>query len=576
MRYVKLFMIITAVLAVGSGLFVWLSHVGEVATLSYVPDPEWSKRSLILPYIEAEEYRAVIDHQRNLHLIWLNYNQDIHAVSLMHMAVNNKGKSLVKPHEVLRTQDIDDYSLTVLQGSLAVLWDGQGDGEQRDLNYLELSVQGEVVAQRKILTGELSDLHNLQAVILPSGDLLAVWADRLEAGSQIQTLVLDDSGLARARPGTLSLPADGIYPKLALGPSGQIHLTWQQEMEYSYGLYYLQLTDDGRPKTQSLFVDEIDLNFVSMAATAERVFIAWSRRMPKPIREKQSIIEKSFPNYVIFGTTFELAQPVRKNEAVQLTDVIGPAFDQNLVVDKNGQVDMLYVDTYGDTLGLTQQNFGKDFTDVRKASRRLYPDQRVVLQTVLLADPEKGMHLVWMQSDMYSGVIYYANNIYGQWVNPLQVIGLNGAQQGISALMSLGYILGVSFYSLFMHLHLLLLAILGAVLKGLLYLFRGKPAGNLLGDRFVVPLLLAGVTTALYLTVGKLIGVSHWIIWPELYNPEQVWFILLLATIGTAYYIIKGKIKHNEVMKLTIAVMLWFYWIHLINFVFNLSVVNFI
>lgn len=575
MKYVKLFAVITLALILGSGLFVWVTHVGKVATLSYVPDPDWSKRRIILPYIEAETYRAAIDSESHVQTIWLKYDQDGHKVSLMHMSTNTKGRLLVEPHVVFDAPEIDEISLTIVQDSLRVLWTGKGDHEKRDLNYLEMGRGGEILAQRKILTNELHDGSSLQAIPVAEEGILVTWADQASGHSTIQTLVLDTDGNATGQPEILPLKDHALYPKLALDAAGRIHMTWQEELEYGYGLYYLQLTADGRPAMDSIFIDTIDLNSVAMAATEEKIFLAWGTILPKEYRQNASIVEKAFPNYAIFGTTLNVDHPVQRDEVVPLTDELGPAFDQNLIVDEKGRVNMVFIDTYYDTLGLTHQIFGKDFTDVKKAARRLYPDQRIVLQTRLLPDPNKGMHLVWMQSDMYSGSIYYANNLHRQWISPLQIIGLNAEKQGISAFMSLGYTLGISFYSLFIHLHFLLLTILGALLTGCIYLFHKKPWGEWLGHRFVAPTILGGVTVLLYLTVGRLFGVSHWLVWPKFYDSSQIWFIVLLATVATAYYIIKSKIRNNDMLKLTIAVMFWFYWMHMINFIFNLPVLNF-
>jgi hypothetical protein len=141
--------------------------------------------------------------------------------------------------------------------------------------------------------------------------------------------------------------------------------------------------------------------------------------------------------------------------------------------------------------------------------------------------------------------------------------------------MSLVYTLGISFYSLFVHLQLLLLILLGAILTGLIYLFRKTSLGAILGHRLIAPTLLCVVTVLLYLTVGKRIGVAHWAVWPKFYDPSQIWFITLFATAGTVFYILKGKIRNNDMLKLIIAAIFWFYWMHVINFIFNLSVVNF-
>jgi hypothetical protein len=154
------------------------------------------------------------------------------------------------------------------------------------------------------------------------------------------------------------------------------------------------------------------------------------------------------------------------------------------------------------------------------------------------------------------------------------VIGLNADRHG-SLFMSLAYVLGISFYSVFVHLHLLLLTIFGGLWTGLMYLLRKQKWGSILGHRFVAPTLLCIMTITLYLTLGKVIGVAEWLVWPRFYNPSQIWIIAILATVGTVFYIVKGKIQNNDILKLTIAAMLWFYWMHMINFIFNLPVINF-
>lgn len=590
----------TLFVLVTTGIYVWLTHSKDVATLSYVPDPNWSRRFTIKANLQDDTYMAGMDSQCNLHTVWINYDYLNQTTNLIHSVTHPKGNIRVKAHPVAVAAQIQTFSMAVTHDAIHLFWVGSQSTGYGDLNYTRLSLDGTVQERSRVLREEFDDARELQAVVSSAGGFLLAWSDQVEPWIQIKTFAFDPSNVDSTQKPTqlTTAPYDAYGPKLIADLKGRFHLTWKErsgrkqvggilaDRKYhcvervvpilggsAYSLMYQQLTARGEGVGESVFVDEVYLNTVAMAVLGDDVYLTWIKRIARENATTPTIIESSFPNYGIFGSKMSVSHPVSPSEVFQLSQQKGPAFDQGLVAEPNGALHLVYVDTYTEHLALTHTVFDGDFSTLQKKSRRIFPDQMVSLRTTLLSDPVGKLHLLWMQSDPYSGTLYYANTVHPRPVTPLNVVGINMDQSKVSLFMSLIFTLTLPIYSIFIYLHLFYITCITLIFTGCKYWTKKWRWNTLFSNPWIVIPMICIVHVLLYLGLDR----ADWLIWPT--HPTgggQIWFSVILATLTTVGYILFGDLKKNKMIQLGFVALLWLFWLQVSNLVFQLPLVNFV
>lgn len=598
-RQMLTFIICTLVVLVVSGLYIWLTQSNDVMTLSYVPDPNWSGRYVIKTNLQDDTYCSGIDSQGNIHTVWIYFDYINQTSNLIHTAINAKGRALAKEHTIASAQKIQAFTMAVTNDSVNIFWVGSRAIGLGDLNYARLGADGTLLETNTILADRCVDVKTLQAVTAPTGGFMLAWSDQVGAYRQIKTFAVGAEGTTTAEPIQLTTASYHAYgPNLIVDGKGRFHLAWKEEAQrsdaaalllqrkynckngvvpinvgYAYTLYYQMLDAQGQGVAQPVFMDEVSLNTVAMTVVEDQLYLAWVKRTARQNAADPSIVGKALPNYAIFGAKLDLTQPVIPTEVFQLSQQKGPAFDQTMIADSAGRIHLVYMDTYTDHLALTHSTFAGDFATVEKEARRIFPDQIVGMRTTLLPDPQKGMHLFWIQSDPYGGTMYYANTIHPRAVSPFQVVGINLDKSGVSSFMSFVYVLTLPIYNILVHLHLFYVTCISVILAGCKYLSRKWRGNQLFYNPYIVVLVICIVHILWYLGFGW----ADWLIWPA--HPMgngPIWFAILLATLTTVGYIYFGRVKRNKMIQMGFIALLWIFWMNVSNLVFQLPFVNFI
>ncbi|MCK4258146.1 MAG: hypothetical protein KAX49_04165 [Halanaerobiales bacterium] len=572
-RFFVSFIFITLTIVFISGFYVWLSNKNQVPVLTYVPDPEWSEEHVISPYITSHKFDSLVDEKGNLHTIRVEHDPKTGTAYLLHSVTDYAGKIISEPKTIISYKWIPAISLTINDNKLHIFCIGQGDLNTKELVYINLDLTGEILDQNIVLTGEFNSVEDLITVQSKDGEFMLVWIDMINNKYQLKTLVVNLVGKAVEQPVQVtSSNYNSRRPNLILDEKGRYHLTWREEKPNSYTFSYQLLTNGGEPVSSPRVIDEIDLGAVSMATKGDSLYLVWSKIMPLATApDRTSILEYAFPNYELFGAVLDLENPLEPIHIQRLTEKNGPSSDQTIVVDSKGQLNLVYVDGYHNKLALTHQIYIDDFNNLTKATRRLYPDQITGSKTKLIKDPNKGLHLVWLESDTYGGNIYYANTVQPKKVSILQVIGINATSFSSSFIMSMFYIFSMPIFSILFFLQMVSIILLTLGIMGITKISHKTKLGYFLTNPYVAISLICLIHCSIYLVIGKMI----WILWPVVSAPNQLWFIFILASIA-----IFAFIKINELRKITFTetatvAFIWIYWLNMINLFFNIPFINF-
>lgn len=567
-KYVFRFFMLTLAIIVVTGCYIWLTDMRSVSTLAYVPDPTWSQSHTISPHFNTLIFKTAVDGRGNVHMAWINYNSDTGMGSLVHSVANPSGKVIHKPKSVTESAKFGEIAMTIEQDTVSIFYATQGKTDRLDLNYISLDTSGTVLAKQTVLANAFGSdtLEDLKSVREPNGGFLLVWGDELNGGVQLQSLAVDAEGKALGQPVQLtSSELECRQPNLLVDQKGRYHLTWYENTRPS-SAYYAQLDGMGKFVTKPLYLGRVSLQPIAIAVVDDNLYLVWNQIM-KQVQgiNFQSIIEKTFRNYEILGVRLNLNQLPETVEPNRLTSKNGPSFDQAIIADNKGQIQMVYVDTYTKALALTHQVYTGNF-EVQKEARRIYPDQLTGIRTTLMADQAGGIHLIWLES----GKIHYANTIKHRITSPLQVIGINENTFGVSLFMSLVYILCMPIFGMLLCMHVVLILILMFLYKWLYKRFKLKQKLGLLGDRYFVTALFSLIFIAFYIVFVSLSA----ILWPA-FNVGQVWFIFLVATLGVIAYLFWNKFEQGEIGQFSAATLIWIYWLIMVNSMFHIPFLNF-
>lgn len=563
-----------------TGLYIWSNNKEKIAALGYLPDGDWSKSSLILAEIRPTLFDMTIDQTGNLHLAYVEYNRQKMIGEMRYLLVDQTGKILQQSERIVSNKRLSQLTLEVFQDKLHIFWVGQGKGDRLDFYCTRLDLLGNQIETRTILEGELNSVQELVSAVSPAGKFFFAWIEEEEDSQEIKTFYLPDLLVVDSQPEVVSTN-NCFQLNLTSDQKQGYHLAWIEESKTkdnqpNYYLYYQNYYPLLERKSEQVYIDQISPTAAGLTVDREKVYLTWNKALPIIVSPDDSAIEKLYPNYVIFGTVIDPTDPTKEINIKRLTEQRGPTINQNIVVDKAGQVHLVYYDTFDTEMGMTHQIYSPGFLEEDKISTRLYPDQQIYPkldlfagrdQTFFFKDSKSGVHLCWL--DSYS--LYYANTVQPEGLTPLQLVGVNRNHLGINLLMSLGYILFFPFTYLFLFMHIFSLAILTIVFAILLLnINQESKLYQLLKNPYWGTILICLIHQLVY----QGLGLSQDLFWSLAPNSGQIWFAYLLSTIATLIFIGINRSKEGAFFA-GMSAFYWIYWGNMINLIFHLPQINF-
>lgn len=574
----------TCLIILLTGLYIGLTNQSKIATLEYLPDGDWSKSFPILSKFKPIFYDMTIDQTGKLHITYVEYNHRKKVGEMRYLAVDDSGKVVQRSPIIVSNKMLSQLTLEVFDDLLYVFWVGQGSGEKLDLYCTRLDLWGNIIETTTVLSNDFASVQELVSTVSSNGDFFFAWIEQEGERRQVKSFYLRENFVVEKQP---QLVNRNYCLKLILESdnSEEYHLSWVEKKstaknKLSHELYYQNFNSDGDKKSEALYIDRISPAPVGLAVDQGSVYLTWNKVVPIVVSADSSNIEKLYPNYIIFGTVIDPTNSEQGIKTKRLTKHRGPSINQSIVVDTIGQVHLVYIDTFYNEMGFTHQIYSPGLEKESKQPTRLYPDHRIypqldlskdIDQTFLFQNPDAGIHLCWLDSNLETFSLNYANTVKPEGWIPLQFVGINRHHLGINLIMSLGYVLFFPFVNIFFFTHIFALAILTAILAFVLLnvKYQGK-LHRLLKNPYCGTILICLIHQLFY----RGLGLSQYLFWLVPPNGNQMWFVYLLVTIATLIFIGINRQKDGAFYS-GMYVFYWLYWLNMSNLIFFLPQINF-
>lgn len=570
-RLFQTFIIFTIGILLISGFYIWISNKDDVMTLSHVSDPDWSKEYQVTPKLITDKFAFTLTQDEQIHTIWPEYLQPRGEVVLKYIKSNSEGKLLTEAKKLAQTKFLQCMTLISHKETLHFFWIGSNQNEGWNLNYTQMDQAGSVIKTETIMENGFTKVNGLQVIPTFNDEFMLVWTDLVNNINQVYSMVVTTSGQRKAEPMQITSlkEKNAVVPQLALDEKNRFHLTWQKRGKSSlnYQLFYQRLDEKGHPSTPPLYIDRVSVDHASMVIKGDKLILVWTKTMDY-VKYPLELVERSFPNYEIFGTTIDLSDPTNY-EIQRLTHKNGPSFQHVINVDDQGQVHILYVELYDMHLAFTHGIYKDDFKDKIKEFRRIYPNQTITSTPTLITDTHKNMHIFWKKSDLFSTSLSYANTAKPHPVTLFNIIGLNSEHFLAGIVMSLFYVLAFPLVGSIVSLYIIYVLILTPTLAGVRKLLKDPKVASFLRNPYFAVSFICGLYLFFHLVIFQLkLFCFHEI------TLSQIWFVFILATTAIIAFITVTKMKGNNVIQVGFTAFFWFFWIQVIYCMFNLPFIN--
>lgn len=568
------FALLTLGLILVSGLYLWKNNMAHVSTIQYISDPQWSKPAPIVEQLRTDQYCAALDSGGKLHLAWINYLPSTANEELVYAIVSPVGRFIMEPKVILQKEEITDLAFTVRDNRVDIFWIGSSNPDEKylDLFYTRLDFSGKIQEYHTVQQTTFVSPKDFRAVNAPSGDFMLAWSDLHNGYHQVKTMLIDSAGNAKGETvQRTSSSFSSVTPNLVVDSSEQYYLTWKEEQGYfnHYKLYYQVLDHSGQPLSTPTFIDDInhedgDLP-VAMAVADSKVYLAWSKMVHSV--EQKTAAEKNIVNYEIYGTIInpEVGQlPIKR-----LTTKNGISFNPVVTANANGDIHLVYLDSYQDQFGLTHQVYTGNFSQLNKGARRIFAELQTSNHPTVVADSAQGVHMVWVETDKAGYSIQYANTLKPHTPSPFQVVGVTGGSFGSRVWTGILYVLSAPVYM--MAIHLGWIALYGLIYWGLIWIAKRFDKDKFINNRYLMPLVLMGIHAAVYFRTTNLSG----FFWPTQPALHQLLPIFGLVTTATLAYLFVSKRENGNILQAGAVAVLWVYWLNVVTLTLHLPFLNF-
>lgn len=562
-RWISSFLLITIGLLCFTGIYMWFIWKDQVATLSHVIDPSWSKYWPIAEEIRGNYFKTTMDQKKQIHSIWVEFVHPDGTSKLIYNSISSKGE-IIHDTKVLLTNDrITDITLAALNEQIHIFWIGQSTDKQNHLYCTLLNQKGQIISTRPLLSNELNQVKDLQIITSSDQSSILVWTNLVNNIRQIQTLYIDSTHQITQEPIQITSSNNHTTtPKVITDEQNQYHLTWNEATKNSYQLYYQSLNKKGEPIKTPLYIDQINEKPASLLIKDKTLYLVWSR-LVKAAENPSNFVYIPGKNYELFATKINLEEQPEQLNIKRLTYKDSPTVEPNLSIDKSGNLQLIFTESWNFS-ALTHWVLTDDFQTEKKKQRQIYPEQLTAFETHLFTDQDHNIHLVWAEKGNIGKNYYYANTLYPQWISPFEIVGLNSHMPLANIIITLLHYLSFSYANMIGGDHLIII-IICTFIVGVLRSFLQRTKLDAYSNNFIINSILV---TILYIIWYFGFGRKMLFFTPFIPGKAQMWFSLILGSIGLAFYLILNKKDAFKRYQPGLITLLWVFWVYMIHITF--------
>lgn len=566
-KWITSFLLITIGLLCFTGIYIWITTKDQVATLSYVADPNWSKQRPIAKEIRGSYFKTTMDEKQQIHSIWVEFIPPYGTSELKYSSINSKGKTIHDTKVLLTNERITDITLTALDEHIHIFWVGQSNDKHNHLYYTLLNQQGQIVSTQQLLSNEFEQVKDLQVITSKTQSSLLVWTDLVNNVRQIKTLYIDSTQQIPQKSLQITSSNDhSTVPKIIIDEQNQYHLAWNEKTKNSYQLYYQPLNDKGEPIKAPLYISEISQKPTSLLVKDKTLYLIWSRYV-RSTENPVNFVSKRGKNYELFATKINLEQQPEQLNIKRLTYKDSPTIEPNISMNQSGNLQLIFIELW-EYPTLTHWVLTDDFQTEKKSQRRIYPEQLTAFNTHLFTDANHNLHLVWAENGNFGINYYYANTQHPQWISPFKIIGLNSDMPQANLIITFLHYITCTYANIVAGEHLFIIVICIIIVGALRLFLRGTKLGAYFNNFTISSLLV----TALYIIIYFGFGRKILFFTPFIPGKTQMWFSFILGSMGVVTYLILNKKDKFKIYQTGLITLSWIFWVYITHLTFYIPV----
>jgi PKD repeat protein len=203
----------------------------------------------------------MVDSTNKVHITWCDYrngNWDIYYTKL-----DNSGTTLVDDIRITTASADSWYPVIAVDttNNVHIAWADNRDGNY-EIYYTKLDNSGTTLVDDIRLTTDFADSYEPAIAVDSTNNVHITWYDNRDGNWGIYYTKLDNSGTTLVDDTRLTTAsADSRYPAIAVDYKNNVHITWMDYRDGNWEIYYTKLDNSG-----TTLVDDTRLTTASVAA----------------------------------------------------------------------------------------------------------------------------------------------------------------------------------------------------------------------------------------------------------------------------------------------------------------------
>ena len=222
-----------------------------------------------------------VDNTDNVHAVW--YDQRNVIGEIYYTKLDNSGNTIVDDRRLTSVSAESDWPILGLDnsGNVHIVWSDMRDGNW-EIYYTKLDNNGNTIVDDRRLTNDNAISYNghPKLGVDSTGNVHIAWMDERDGNWEIYYTKLDNNGNTVVDDRRLTYDSsDSQFSSLVVDISGNIHITWVDDRDANYEIYYTKLDNDGNTLVEDtrLTIDSASSYHPSLEVDISGdIHVAWS------------------------------------------------------------------------------------------------------------------------------------------------------------------------------------------------------------------------------------------------------------------------------------------------------------
>jgi hypothetical protein len=184
-----------------------------------------------------------VDTNNNVHITWFDERDG--NPEIYYMKLDNNGNTLVDDTRLTNSADSWTPAIAVdTNNNVHITWQEDRDGN-REIYYTKLSNTGNTLVDDTRLTTAFASSWYPAIAVDMNNNVHITWCDKKDGNPEIYYTKLDNNGNTLVDDTSLTNSVNSWNPVIAVDMNNNVHITWCDERDGNYEIYYTKLDNTG-------------------------------------------------------------------------------------------------------------------------------------------------------------------------------------------------------------------------------------------------------------------------------------------------------------------------------------------